>query len=107
MDEYPEMDDISRTGMLLNSKPQAMSLRTLVHYAQLITKPKDAPEFSKFDFGIVENLKQYGQAKPPVWDLKNIKTKLTLIVGTGDYFSTPQDVENLKARVVNAESVDL
>lgn len=107
MDEFPEMDDISRTGVFLNTKPQAMSLRTLVHYAQLISKPKDKPEFSKYDFGVTENIKQYGQPTPPVWDLKNITTKLTLIVGTGDYFSTPQDVENLRQRLVNAQSVDM
>lgn len=34
MDAYPEMDDISRTGIYLNTKPQGMSLKTLLHYAQ-------------------------------------------------------------------------
>lgn len=107
MDAYPEMDDISRTGIYLNTKPQGMSLKTLLHYAQQITQPVDNPQFTKFDYGPEGNLKKYGTKKAPIWNVGNITTKLTFLVGTGDLFSTPLDVKHLKSQVVNAKSVNM
>jgi len=107
MDQFPEMDDLSRTGIYLNTRPQSLSVKSMIHYAQLISKPTDKPEFAMFDYGPEENFKVYGQLTAPVWDLGNIKTKMTFLVGTGDYFSTVQDVTNLKDRLVNAKQVEM
>jgi hypothetical protein len=84
-----------------------MSLKTLVHYAQQITQPKGNPQFTKFDYGPEGNIKKYGTKEAPVWNVGNITTKLTFLVGTGDLFSTPPDVSYLKAKVVNAKSVNM
>lgn len=41
-------------------------------------------KFQKFDYGSAENKKRYGTAKPPKYNLTNIRTKVHLLHGTND-----------------------
>jgi len=45
----------------------------------------------KYDFGINENLKRYGQEIPPLYDLKKIKVDFTVIAAPRDQFSPMPD----------------
>ena len=96
-DQYPEVNNLPLTGYFVNSKPQSFALQILDHFSQLINAP--SPQFKRFDYGTARNLVEYGQPHPPEFDLSLIKTKVTALVGTGDTFSTPEDVNNLKSKI--------
>lgn len=106
MDEFPEVNDPFRVGIWENSKPQGMPVRTLNHYAQLISLPK--PGFFMYDYDSKEkNIEVYGTATPPELDLGLIKTKVTMYAGTGDLMSNPVDAQLIKEAMVNSENVVL
>lgn len=42
-------------------------------------------KFQKYDHGTEENLKLYGVATPPEYNLSNIKTKVHIMYGSNDY----------------------
>lgn len=41
-------------------------------------------QFHKYDFGSEENSRIYGSAKPPKYNLANIKTKIHILYGAHD-----------------------
>lgn len=49
-----------------------------------------AGRFQRFDYGKSENLAMYGAAKPPEYNLSNIRIKLQVIYGTNDYVARPE-----------------
>lgn len=104
-DQYPEVNNLPLTGYFVNSKPQAFALQILDHFSQLINAP--SPRFSKFDYGTARNLLEYGQPHPPEYDLSLVKTKVTALVGTGDTFSTTEDVRNLKLKIPHMQVTTL
>lgn len=52
--------------------------------------------FAKYDYGILKNLKEYGQLKPPKFDLSHIPKSLPLWMGYGgnDALADLTDVEH-------------
>jgi len=48
-----------------------------------------------FDYGHEKNLKRYGQEKPPVYDLSNIKIPVALFVGKTDGITSKEDYLDL------------
>ncbi|XP_069676692.1 gastric triacylglycerol lipase-like isoform X2 [Periplaneta americana] len=62
------------------------STKTLLHYSQLITSGK----FRAYDYGSTENMKLYGQATPPDYDLKNVTMPMSLYYGDGDLIVSPK-----------------
>lgn len=106
MGKYPEMNDPWRVGLWENSKPQGMPVRTLNHYAQLISQPK--PGFFMFNYDDKAlNMKHYGTATPPRLDLGLIRTRVTMYAGTGDLMSNPVDAQLIKEALVNSEKAEL
>lgn len=63
------------------------SHKTLIHLAQC------ARNFRKFDYGMFENLRRYGQNEPPAYKVKNIKVPIILHYGGNDLLDAVRDVE--------------
>lgn len=51
--------------------------------------------FAKYDYGLIKNLKLYGQLKPPSFDLSHIPSSLPIWMGYGgnDALADVQDVQ--------------
>lgn len=72
---------------LVNNSPNTISTKQFVHFGQLIRSGL----FRKFDYKRSANLRIYGQAEPPEYDLSNVMTKLFVYYGARD-FVTPSKV---------------
>ncbi|KPM09852.1 Lipase-like abhydrolase domain-containing protein [Sarcoptes scabiei] len=73
--------------------PSIASLRVMAHIGQRF----HTKELYKFDYGVEENLRIYGQQKPPIYDSKRI-TNPTMVLwhGTEDFIADTADIERLK-----------
>ncbi|KAF4382365.1 hypothetical protein G4B88_011317 [Cannabis sativa] len=69
----------SRVDFYLEYEPHPSSAKNIRHLFQMIRKGT----FSKYDYGVVKNLMQYGQLKPPVFNLGNIPESLPLWMAYG------------------------
>ncbi|CAN0878880.1 Triacylglycerol lipase 1 [Linum grandiflorum] len=69
----------SRIDFYLDYEPHPSSAKNLRHLFQMIRKGT----FAQYDYGTFKNLKQYGQASPPVFDLSLIPDSLPLWMGYG------------------------
>ncbi|XP_050260187.1 triacylglycerol lipase 1 isoform X1 [Quercus robur] len=69
----------SRVDFYLEYEPHPSSSKNLRHLFQMIRKGK----FSKYDYGLIKNLKLYGQMKPPIFDLGHIPKSLPLWIAYG------------------------
>ena len=97
-DFNPKYDNEKRMPIFVEHSPSGTSLRTLIHYKQLILeKNKAAPKFLKYDFGDRENEKIYGQKTPPEYDLTNINIPVRGFVGLDDELGDPTDNAFLSA----------
>ena len=52
-------------------------------------------EFKKFDYGEKKNMVIYGQKKPPLYSLSNIKFPVHLYVGKYDRLADTDDAKHL------------
>ena len=99
-------ENISEIGLQNFFKffPAGTSHQCLYHWKQLL----DTGEFKKFDYGEKENLKRYGHATPPSYNLKNIKGfNINLVCGTEDELVTPEDYNAIRRRLEeNGNDVD-
>ena len=76
--------------------PSGTSLRCLYHFKQLINTGK----FLKYDFGTDENIKRYGVAVPPEYDLTRIKdVPIALFCGLKDRLASAGDYRWLKEQL--------
>ncbi|XP_011692768.1 PREDICTED: lipase 3-like isoform X2 [Wasmannia auropunctata] len=73
---------------ILSYFPSGCSMQTLHHYYQnLITE-----KFQAYDYGYLDNYKQYGQIRPITYDLKKITTPLALFYSGNDFFTSKPSV---------------
>ncbi|GFQ89754.1 gastric triacylglycerol lipase [Trichonephila clavata] len=84
--DYKEMN-VSRIGVYGAHSPAGSSVRSIVHFGQMIET-----DFAKFDFGKKENIARYGQAIPPKYNISAITTPVALISGLNDNLADPVDV---------------
>ncbi|XP_021668172.1 triacylglycerol lipase 1-like [Hevea brasiliensis] len=77
---------------LYTYEPHPTSAKNMAHLCQMIRQGT----FSKYDYGRSENLKLYGQEKPPEFDLSLIPKSFPLWMGYGGYDAVANvtDVEN-------------
>ncbi|XP_076931880.1 triacylglycerol lipase 1-like [Bidens hawaiensis] len=69
----------SRVDFYLEYEPHPSSLKNLKHLFQMIRKGT----FAKYDYGTLKNLLQYGQLKPPAFDLSQIPESLPVWMAYG------------------------
>ncbi|KAJ9159475.1 hypothetical protein P3X46_024982 [Hevea brasiliensis] len=73
--------DSSSVDKFFEYEPHPSSAKNLHHLFQMIRQGT----FSQYDYGILKNLKLYGQVKPPAFDLSLIPKSLPLWMGYGGY----------------------
>ena len=88
---------------LLRHNPSSTSVKTLIHFAQLINVPVDQQKFSPFNYGTEKNKVIYGTEEPPEFDLTKIKTKVVLIQGSDDGLVNSQDSGHQRKVLPNSE----
>jgi lysosomal acid lipase/cholesteryl ester hydrolase len=71
--------------------PAGVSAKELVHYAQSIR----SNYFRDFDYGKRGNMKQYGRATPPEYDMTKISVPTALFCGDKDTMADVDDVATL------------
>ncbi|XP_031383711.1 triacylglycerol lipase 1 isoform X2 [Punica granatum] len=81
----------SRVDFYLEYEPHPSSSKNLRHLFQMIRKGS----FSMYDYGVLKNLKVYGQFKPPMFDLTRIPKTMPLWMAYGgnDALSDITDVK--------------
>ncbi|KAI5012837.1 hypothetical protein ZWY2020_025103 [Hordeum vulgare] len=87
--------DNSSVQTFLAHEPQASSTKNMVHLAQMIRRGIIA----KYDYGDAsDNIKYYGQATPPVYNVSAIPDDFPLFLSSGgrDSLSDVQDVRRLE-----------
>lgn len=57
--------------------------------------------FRRFDYGTKKNMKYYGQADPPEYDLGKITANTYMYYGLDDSSTVPEDVKRLPALMPN------
>ncbi|RLM74328.1 triacylglycerol lipase 2-like [Panicum miliaceum] len=86
--------DNSSVQVFLAHEPQASATKNMVHLAQMIRRGTIA----KYDYGnAADNMKHYGQAAPPAYDVSAIPDDFPLFLSYGgrDSLSDVQDVRHL------------
>ena len=99
--------DYDRVGKnIFLYEPGGTSLQNMKHWIQ-IYKAKRA---QKYDYGLVENLKHYGQTTPPVYDLKKMKgysIPSLMTISDADPFANPQDTLDFVDNIENKKVVNI
>jgi pimeloyl-ACP methyl ester carboxylesterase len=87
-------------------EPGGTSLQNMKHWIQ-IHKAKRA---QKYDFGLLENIKKYGQPTPPIYDLKKMKKysiPSLMTTSDADPFANPQDTLDFIDNIENKNIVNI
>jgi len=71
------------------------SVKSVIHYAQLIAGDAGKPIFRKYNYGKTGNQKKYGTATPPEWTFEDWETPLNLVVGKADFLGSIDNVKLL------------
>ncbi|XP_041972667.1 lipase 1-like [Aricia agestis] len=75
--------------------PAGTSLKTFVRYAQSF----ESPRFAKFDYGEERNRREYGDARPPSYNLSAVTAPSVILYGRNDHLVDVQDVAWLVRRL--------
>ncbi|XP_045761308.1 lipase 3-like [Maniola jurtina] len=74
-----------------------VSAKTLAHFAQSI----DSGQFRRYDEGKFENIRKYGSAKPPRYDVSRITSPIVLMSAKNDWLTPVEDLDILISRLPN------
>ncbi|CDW79126.1 ab-hydrolase associated lipase region family protein [Stylonychia lemnae] len=101
-DDDPRQVNQSCLEGYLSHYPSGTSLKTLLHFKQLMNKK----QFEHYDYGAEENLKRYGQEEPPLIPLQNIQGfPIALLAGSDDHLANINDVRWLKEQLQQQDSL--
>ncbi|KAK9879008.1 hypothetical protein WA026_003822 [Henosepilachna vigintioctopunctata] len=64
---------------------------TIDHYAQIIQSNR----FAEYNYGVIENLKKYHQAKPPLYEFRELTLPQIMFVGEQDIMATIEDTRKI------------
>ncbi|KAM7299866.1 lipase member K-like [Ixodes scapularis] len=81
----------TRLPLYLCFAPSGTSMKNIIHLDQMVKSKKP----QKFDYGVEMNRVLYGQRRPPLYNLSNVKTDVGAFWSEGDEFVAPQDVRDL------------
>ncbi|KAM3958595.1 lipase member K-like [Aphomia sociella] len=79
--------------------PAGSSLKNFLRWGQMVTNG-----FAEIDYGSKQNLKLYGQAKPPLIDLSPVTVPLSFISSENDYLGDLKDIEILVSALTNSDA---
>ncbi|XP_014220979.1 lipase 3-like [Trichogramma pretiosum] len=82
--------------------PAGVSKYTVYHYNQNYNTHK----FAAYDYGVGINLKKYGTAKPPKYDLSKVKVPVTIWYADNDDIAYPDNVFSLAKELPNVIDVN-
>lgn len=98
---FPVMEDVVGHGIgalnktvlarVFGNFPAGGSVKQFAHVAQIVKSKR----FAKYDYGADDNYKLYGSAKPPSYNLKNIRVPVALHCGSKDGIVAVKDVDLL------------
>eukprot|EP00118_Oscarella_pearsei_P002176 m.9750 g.9750 ORF g.9750 m.9750 type:complete len:392 (+) comp21603_c0_seq1:31-1206(+) len=79
----------SRLPIYLSHNPAGTSVQNMVHFAQ----GARGDSYQKYDYGSrEENMKHYGQAVPPLYNLTTLRVPTYTYSGSADFLADPTDV---------------
>ncbi|CAN7995314.1 unnamed protein product, partial [Ixodes hexagonus] len=81
----------TRIPLYLCHAPAGTSMKNIIHFDQLVKSRKP----QKFDYGEDINRQYYGQRRPPLYKLENVKTDVGVFWSKGDEFVPPENVKIL------------
>ncbi|KAI1294236.1 Gastric triacylglycerol lipase [Halotydeus destructor] len=86
----------TRVPVYVSQDPAGTSSKNMIHWAQGIRQFT----FSKFDYGLIGNLKKYGKPIPPEYDVSKITNEnMAFITALNDGLADPLDVQLLRERL--------
>lgn len=93
-----------RYGYAFNSRPSGLSMKSKLHFGQLIEEDSSDEVFQKFDYGSkTANRQHYGQDTPPAYDLSQITAKVRIHAGQEDTLTSILDTRKIPGALKNAD----
>lgn len=92
-DDNPWYNNGAITGQIANHFPSGSSLKSIMHFRQLINRQdSEIAKFVHYDYGTEDNKKRYGgNSYPPEYNLGNIKIPVRMYLGKQDKLATVSD----------------
>ncbi|CAG9787936.1 unnamed protein product [Diatraea saccharalis] len=84
--------------VIIGHSPRSVARKVIDHMVQV----RNSRRFQLYDYGMAANLKKYGSTMPPEYPLKEITTKVELLVGPNDQQAHIKDVQILKQTLSNS-----
>lgn len=101
-DRTNKMNCMSVVGNFKAFCPHGQSIHAMEHISQIHSNGGQG-YFKKYDYGsAAKNIKYYGSAKPPSYDLSQVTTDIALYYGSGDRYITEDNMQFLKNSLKNA-----
>lgn len=91
-------------SVIFAHSPAGTSTKTVVHYAQEI---HESGNFQNFDYGTEENIRRYGRALPPTYNLTNVAVPVALFYAQNDWLAGYQDVKKLYTALPRNAPIDM
>lgn len=82
---------------MVETHPAGISSNQIIHFAQ----EYNSNEFHQFDHGQKKNIRKYGQAEPPRYELEHITSNMYIYYGLGDTSADFRDVARLEHLLPN------
>eukprot|EP01017_Pseudomicrothorax_dubius_P009057 TRINITY_DN1301_c0_g1_i1.p1 TRINITY_DN1301_c0_g1~~TRINITY_DN1301_c0_g1_i1.p1 ORF type:complete len:406 (-),score=107.78 TRINITY_DN1301_c0_g1_i1:151-1368(-) len=84
-----------RLPYVRTKNPAGTSFKNVLHFQQMMVEKHKI--LRRYDYGISENLRVYGQAEAPVYQLNQISgAQIYLFLGSDDHLSISKDVNDLR-----------
>lgn len=103
IDADPKVDYMRRSDVFMGHYPGGTSIKALIHWYQILQE-EEGNIIRKYDYGESENLKRYGEQKPPVYEFKNIGPEVPIYfyIGYFDRLGTKNDILSFAKILKNA-----
>ncbi|KAJ8673199.1 hypothetical protein QAD02_004461 [Eretmocerus hayati] len=87
--------DFSLLPRILSHDPAGVSLKTIIHFHQLVHSNR----FAHFDYGPKVNLDIYGSAIPPDYDISKIQVPVGIFWAENDPVADPRDIQRFYSQL--------
>lgn len=102
MDHSNEFNNMARYGTWANLHPSAAPHKGTLHFLQLANHSTEVNcNLRRFDYGPEENLRKYGSAIAPKFNISEIDVPMKVFFGTADKYYNETDIEDFKSLMKN------